>query len=69
MSTRGRVKGARIDIDYSATQAFFDARGKREYASALSTTMYQDNDPALVEQRDQAEKRVLAPQLRLQAAQ
>lgn len=65
MSTRGRVKGARIDIDYSATQAFFDARGKREYASALSTTMYQDNDPALVEQRDQAEKRVLAPQLRL----
>ncbi|MEX5341768.1 class I SAM-dependent methyltransferase [Pseudomonas sp. I2] len=67
MSTRGRLKGERIDIDYRTTQAFFDARGKRDYANVLSTTMYQDHSPELVEQRDQAEKRALAPQLQLHA--
>ena len=68
MSTQGRIKGTNIPIDYEATQAFFEERGRREYASALSTTMYQDNDPELVMQRDQAEKAVLAPQLQLPAA-
>ncbi|MFQ6572768.1 class I SAM-dependent methyltransferase [Pseudomonas sp. UM16] len=65
MNTRGRLKGERIDIDYSATQAFFDARGKCDYANVLSATMYQDQSPELVDQRDQAEKQALAPQLRL----
>lgn len=67
MSTQGRIKGTKIPIDYEATQAFFDERGRRNYASALSATMYQDHDPELVRQRDQAEKSVLAPQLQLQA--
>ncbi|MDF0731915.1 class I SAM-dependent methyltransferase [Pseudomonas entomophila] len=65
MTTQGRSKGERIDIDYSSTQAFFDKRGKAEYANVLSATMYQDNHPELVERRDATEKSVLAPQLRL----
>ncbi|MDD1507781.1 class I SAM-dependent methyltransferase [Pseudomonas sp. CNPSo 3701] len=68
MSTQGRIKGTNVPIDYEATQAFFEERGRRDYASALSATMYQDNDPELVRQRDQAEKAVLAPQLQLPAA-
>ncbi|RII78731.1 class I SAM-dependent methyltransferase [Pseudomonas monteilii] len=67
MNTRGRLRGERIDIDYSATQAFFDARGKADYANVLSATMYQDQSPDLVEQRDATEKQVLAPRLQLGA--
>lgn len=67
MTTRGRSKGERIDIDYSSTQAFFDKRGKAEYANVLSATMYQDDNPDLVAQRDATEKSVLAPQLQLDA--
>lgn len=65
VSERGRVKGELVVIDYAATQAFFDARGRREYASPLNATMYQDNDPELVKQRDLAEKAVLAPLLKI----
>jgi len=65
MTSRGRSKGERIDIDYSSTQAFFDKRGKADYANVLSATMYQDSNPELVEQRDATEKQVLSPQLRL----
>ena len=65
MSERSRVKGERVVIDYAATQAFFDARGRRQYASPLNATMYQDNDPELVKQRDLAEKAVLAPLLKI----
>jgi cyclopropane fatty-acyl-phospholipid synthase-like methyltransferase len=65
MTTRGRSKGERIDIDYDSMQAFFDKRGKADYANVLSATMYQDQHPELVEERDATEKRVLAPQLQL----
>lgn len=65
MATRSRIKSEYVDIDYATTQAFFEARGAQDYASPLSATMYQDNEPVLVEQRDRAEKNVLGPQLYL----
>jgi SAM-dependent methyltransferase len=68
LSERDRIKKERVPIDYSATQAFFDERGRHDYASPLSATMYQDNNPQLVEQRDAAEKAVLAPFLQIKPA-
>ncbi|ALZ85450.1 methyltransferase type 12 [Pseudomonas oryzihabitans] len=51
-----RVQGEIVEIDYAATQAFFERRGRQHYQNALSATMYQDNDPGLVAYRDEAEK-------------
>jgi cyclopropane fatty-acyl-phospholipid synthase-like methyltransferase len=55
-----RIKGKHVAIDYDATRAFFESRGKREYANVLSATMYQDHNAELVEKRDQAEKAAMA---------
>jgi len=63
-----RIKGKPVAIDYDATHAFFDSRGKREYANVLSATMYQDHDPELVEKRDRAEKAAMADILGLGGA-
>lgn len=60
-----RIKGRNVAIDYAATEAFFDHRGRQDYRNALSATMYQDDNPALVEQRDLAEKALVAPRLDL----
>ncbi|UXH38647.1 class I SAM-dependent methyltransferase [Pseudomonas promysalinigenes] len=68
MNDSRRIKGERVAIDYDATRAFFEARGKRDYANVLSATMYQDNDPELVERRDQAEKAAMASILGLNQA-
>lgn len=65
MPEDSRVKGKRIAIDYDDTLAFFEERGTRQYTSALSSTMYQDNEPQLVEQRDLREKESIAPLLGL----
>jgi ubiquinone/menaquinone biosynthesis C-methylase UbiE len=65
LSKRDRVKKEKVVIDYNATQAFFEERGRHEYLSPLNATMYQDNNPDLVEQRDAAEKSVLAPFLKI----
>ncbi len=59
MSDTRRISGRRVDIDYTATQGFFEARGRREYVNQLSATMYQDREPDLVEARDQAEKQAV----------
>jgi SAM-dependent methyltransferase len=46
-----------VDIDYQATRRFFDARGSRQdLAHPYSVTMYQDDRPELVAERDAAEK-------------
>ncbi|MDP2226049.1 MAG: class I SAM-dependent methyltransferase [Moraxellaceae bacterium] len=60
MTDSSRIRGGKTSIDYAATQSFFEERGRRNYRSALSTTMYQDNDPELVEQRDKREKEAVA---------
>lgn len=65
MNDSQRVKGKAIDIDYTATRAFFEARGKREFDNVLSATMYQDRNAELVIQRDQAEKAAVADLLGL----
>ncbi|NIF15880.1 class I SAM-dependent methyltransferase [Pantoea sp. Cy-639] len=60
MNDSRRIKGKPVDIDYGATRAFFESRGKGEYANVLSATMYQDHNPELVEKRDSAEKAAVA---------
>lgn len=60
-----KVRGRNVAIDYAATKSFFDARGQRSYATPLSATMYQDDNPGLVQLRDQAEKDVIAQKLDL----
>jgi|SRR5690554_574224 len=63
MSETGRISGQRIEIDYDATKKFFEGRCNKTYASTLSTTMYQDDNPALVEQRDQTEKHIISQKI------
>lgn len=63
MSDKRRISGQLVDIDYDATKKFFDSRCNKTYASALSTTMYQDDNPELVEQRDQTEKTIISQKI------
>jgi 2-polyprenyl-3-methyl-5-hydroxy-6-metoxy-1,4-benzoquinol methylase len=63
MAEKGRISGESVDIDYDATRKFFDGRCNKTYASALSTTMYQDDNPQLVEQRDQTEKDIISQKI------
>lgn len=63
MSDNRRISGQQVDIDYDATKKFFDGRCNKTYASALSTTMYQDDNPELVEQRDQTEKNIISQKI------
>lgn len=52
-----RVEGRPVDIDYQATHQFFEARGNRhDLAHPYSVTMYQDDRPDLVAERDACEK-------------
>lgn len=52
-----RVEGRPVDIDYQATHQFFEARGNRhDLAHPYSVTMYQDDRPELVTERDACEK-------------
>lgn len=46
-----------MDIDYAATRRFFEGRGKKQdLAHPYSVTMYQDDRPELVIERDLCEK-------------
>lgn len=61
-----RIKKKITDIDYSRTQQFFDKRAnKYQEENPYSVTMYQDNNPALVEERNRAETEKLLPLLKL----
>jgi cyclopropane fatty-acyl-phospholipid synthase-like methyltransferase len=63
----GRTLGQRVDLDYGATRAFFDARAERvEGPCAWTATMYRDGAPALAEARDRCEKEFVLPLLSLQ---
>lgn len=60
MSNDNRINAIAVDINYKSTQEFFDGRGNANYINPLSATMYQDNQPQLVAERDRAEKVILA---------
>ncbi|KSR48076.1 MULTISPECIES: class I SAM-dependent methyltransferase [Pseudomonas aeruginosa group] len=67
MTDRQRIKGKPVAIDYDSTLAFFEGRATRDYRNALSSTMYQDQQPELVEERDRREKLRVAPGFALPA--
>lgn len=61
-----RIRKTVTDIDYSQTLHFFNGRaGKYTEDHPYSVTMYQDNNPALVEERNRAETEKLLPLLKL----
>lgn len=61
-----RIKRNIADIDYDQTLNFFNKRAdKYREGNPYSVTMYQDNNPVLVEERNQAEIEKLLPLLRL----
>lgn len=61
-----RLKGGHEEINYDATQAFFNNRaGKYNKDNPYSVTMYQDNNPELVKQRNAKEVEKLLPLLQL----
>lgn len=61
-----RIKKTVTEIDYSQTLHFFNKRADK-YAEdhPYSVTMYQDNNPALVEERNRAETEKLLPLMKL----
>lgn len=61
-----RIKKNVSDINYDRTLQFFNKRaGKYKENNPYSVTMYQDNNPILVEERNKAETEKLLPLLRL----
>lgn len=61
-----RIKKNIAEIDYEHTLHFFNGRASRyREENPYSVTMYQDNNPALVEERNKAEVEKLLPLLRL----
>lgn len=61
-----RIKKNTVNIDYSQTRSFFDKRaGKYKENNPYSVTMYQDNNPKLVDERNREEVLKLLPLLRI----
>lgn len=61
-----RVKGKKVDIDYSKTRAFFDSREEKyNEEHPYVTTMYQDAHPHLTDERNRAEVEKILPLLEL----
>lgn len=61
-----RIRKNVANIDYKQTLVFFNRRAdKYQEENPYSVTMYQDNNPALVEERNKAEIEKLLPLLRL----
>lgn len=61
-----RIKNKVEGINYSETQGFFDARAKKyNENNPYSVTMYQDNNPELVKERNNEETKRLKPLLKL----
>lgn len=66
MEERTRIRKAIATIDYEKTLRFFNKRAdKYQERNPYSVTMYQDNNPALVEERNKVEVMKLLPLLRL----
>lgn len=61
-----RIKEQVTDIDYQETRKFFTKRAEKyQENNPYSVTMYQDNNPDLVKERNKAEIEKLYPKLRL----
>ncbi len=61
-----RIKEQITDIDYQETKKFFTKRAtKFQEENPYVVTMYQDNHPELVKERNKAETEKLCPKLRL----
>lgn len=61
-----RIKKEIRQIDYSNTKSFFENRGEKfKESNPYSVTMYQDNNPELVEKRNRKEVETLLPLLKL----
>lgn len=61
-----RIKEQITDIDYQETKKFFTKRAaKFQDENPYVVTMYQDNHPELVKERNKAETEKLCPKLRL----
>ncbi|MDE6840292.1 MAG: methyltransferase domain-containing protein [Oscillospiraceae bacterium] len=61
-----RIKGEKVDIDYAKTRAFFDSRGEKyNEEHPYVTTMYQDSQPQLTDERNRAEVEKILPLLEL----
>ena len=61
-----RIKKSIAEIDYGNTLHFFNNRaGKYREDNPYAVTMYQDNNPSLVEERNKAEVAKLLPLLKL----
>lgn len=61
-----RIKKNVTNIDYGQTKNFFDKRaGKYQENNPYSVTMYQDNNPELVDERNREETLKLLPLLRI----
>lgn len=66
MLQNNRIKGKIVDIKYDDTLNFFSNRAnKYRKDNPYSVTMYQDNNPKLVEDRNKAETDKLLPYLNL----
>lgn len=61
-----RIKEQITDIDYQETKKFFTKRAEKfQEENPYVVTMYQDNHPELVKERNKAETEKLCPKLRL----
>ena len=61
-----RITGEHVDINYDKTKAFFESRGEKYREDhPYVTTMYQDKQPQLTDERNQAEIHKIMPLLQL----
>lgn len=61
-----RIKREKVDIDYAETKSFFEERGEKYSEDhPYVTTMYQDQNPQLTEERNRAETARILPLLQL----
>lgn len=64
-----RVKGERERIDYKQVGAFFENRAKKyKEDTPYTVTMYQDNNPDLVDKRNKQEVEIILPKLELNSS-
>lgn len=61
-----RIKRDKVDIDYAKTKSFFETRGAKYSAEyPYVTTMYQDQQPRLTDERNRMETARILPLLQL----
>lgn len=61
-----RISGKHENISYTNTHMFFENRARKfSYVNPYSVTMYQDNNPELVKNRNKVEVEKLIPYLKL----